>query len=74
VDGKDPKQVVSIQVTLQDVNLFTTGLFGCEASAEESFHTAVVRRQMTVLGKNEFFSVFAPPTTARRPNFKWLEL
>ena len=51
VHGKDPKKVVGLTVTLQEVNLFTTGLFGCEASAEESFHTALVRKQMTVLGK-----------------------
>ena len=48
--GKDPKQVIGLTVTLDEVNLFTTGLFGCEASAEESFHTALVRKQMTVLG------------------------
>ena len=53
--GKDPKKVVGLTVTLQEVNLFTTGLFGCEASAEESFHTALVRKQMTVLGKNHRF-------------------
>ena len=53
--GKDPKKVVGLTVTLQEVNLFTTGLFGCEASAEESFHTALVRKQMTVLGKNYRF-------------------
>ena len=51
VHGKDPKQVIGLTVTLEEVNLFTTGLFGCEASAEESFHTALVRKQMTVLGK-----------------------
>ena len=49
--GKDPKQVIGLTVTLKDVNLFTTGLFGCEASSEESFHTALVRKRMTVLGK-----------------------
>ena len=48
--GKDPKQVIGLTVTLKDVNLFTTGLFGCEASSEESFHTALVRKRMTVLG------------------------
>jgi len=53
VHGKDPKKVVGLTVTLQEVNLFTTGLFGCEASAEESFHTALVRKQMTVLVKPE---------------------
>ena len=52
VSGDDPKKVDGIFVTLKDVNLFTTGLFGCEASAEESFHTALVRKQMTVLGKS----------------------
>ena len=51
VHGDDPKKVIGISVTLRDINLFTTGLFGCEASAEESFHTALVRKQMTVLGK-----------------------
>ena len=51
VHGDDPKKVDGISVTLRDINLFTTGLFGCEASAEESFHTALVRKQMTVLGK-----------------------
>ena len=50
VHGEDPKQVIGLTVTLKDVNLFTTGLFGCEASAEESFHTALIRKQMTVLG------------------------
>lgn len=50
VNGDEPKQVSGISVTLRDINLFTTGLFGCEASAEESFHTALVRKQMTVLG------------------------
>ena len=54
VHGKDPKQVIGLTVTLEEVNLFTTGLFGCEASAEESFHTALVRKQMTVLG-NVYF-------------------
>ena len=60
VHGKDPKKVVGLTVTLQEVNLFTTGLFGCEASAEESFHTALVRKQMTVLGENSknLFSIF----------------
>ena len=43
--------VVGLRVTLFDVNLFTTGLYGCEASADPSFHTALVRRHMTVLGK-----------------------
>ena len=52
--GKDPKQVIGLTVTLEEVNLFTTGLFGCEASAEESFHTALVRKQMTVLGNIYF--------------------
>ena len=60
--GKDPKQVIGLTVTLEEVNLFTTGLFGCEASAEESFHTALVRKQMTVLGNvyfnYEFFNFF----------------
>ena len=58
VHGKDPKKVVGLTVTLQEVNLFTTGLFGCEASAEESFHTALVRKQMTVLGENSFLKSF----------------
>jgi len=53
VHGDDPKKVDGISVTLRDINLFTTGLFGCEASAEESFHTALVRKQMTVLVKPE---------------------
>ena len=43
--------VVGLRVTLFDVNLFTTGLYGCEASADPSFHTELVRRHMTVLGK-----------------------
>ena len=51
VHGDDPKKVDGLTVMLRDINLFTTGLFGCEASAEESFHTALVRKQMTVLGK-----------------------
>ena len=60
VHGKDPKKVVGLTVTLQEVNLFTTGLFGCEASAEESFHTALVRKQMTVLGKK--YLLFSLPS------------
>jgi len=43
--------VVGLRVTLFDVNLFTTGLYGCEASADPSFHTELVRRHMTVLVK-----------------------
>ena len=43
--------VVGLRVTLFDVNLFTTGLYGCEASADPSFHTELVRRHMTILGK-----------------------
>ena len=42
--------VVGLTVTLQDVNLFTTGLYGCEASADPSFHTELVRKHMTILG------------------------
>ena len=32
------------------VTLFTSGLYGCEASANPSFHTQLVRKRMTVLG------------------------
>ena len=42
--------VVGVTVTLSDVNLFTTGLYGCEASADPSFHTELVRKHMTILG------------------------
>ena len=63
VSGDDPKKVDGIFVTLNDVNLFTTGLFGCEASAEESFHTALVRRQMTVLGKDSMSTLLVLRTT-----------
>ncbi len=42
--------VDGLTVTLSDVNLFTTGLYGCEASADPSFHTELVRRHLTILG------------------------
>lgn len=45
------KTVTGLHVTLRDVNLFSTGLYGCEASAEESFHTQIVRKYMTVIGE-----------------------
>ena len=45
------KVVYGISLTLRDVNLFTTGLYGCEASSEGSFHTDLVRKFMTVVGK-----------------------
>ena len=41
---------------LRDVTLFTSGLYGCEASAQPSFHTELVRKRMTVLGK--FLNIF----------------
>ena len=47
--------VVGLTVTLFDVNLFTTGLYGCEASADPSFHTELVRKHMTILGKTLLF-------------------
>jgi len=43
---------VGVSLTLADVNLFTTGLYGCEASADESFHTEIARKQLTVIGKD----------------------
>ena len=45
------KFVTGISVILKDVTLFTSGLYGCEASAHPSFHTELVRKRMTVLGK-----------------------
>ena len=72
VHGKDPKKVVGLTVTLQEVNLFTTGLFGCEASAEESFHTALVRKQMTVLGKTYFFLPCPRFSSYRRVEMKMI--
>ena len=45
------KFVTGISVILRDVTLFTSGLYGCEASANPSFHTELVRKRMTVLGK-----------------------
>ncbi len=41
-----------LHVTLQSVNLFTSGLFGCEASADKSYHTELTRRKMTVVGES----------------------
>ena len=49
--------VVGLTVTLFDVNLFTTGLYGCEASADPSFHTELVRKHMTILGKTQLLSL-----------------
>ena len=51
LDGSG-KVVYGISLILRDVNLFTTGLYGCEASAEASFHTDLVRKFMTVDGKS----------------------
>jgi hypothetical protein len=45
------KVVTGISLILRDVNLFTTGLYGCEGSAEGSFHTDLVRKFMTIVGK-----------------------
>jgi hypothetical protein len=45
------KAVSGLSLIFKDVNLFTTGLYGCEASAEGSFHTDLVRKFMTVVGK-----------------------
>jgi hypothetical protein len=50
IDGAG-KSVSGISLTLKDVNLFTTGLYGCEASSEGSFHTDLVRKFMTVVGE-----------------------
>ena len=47
------KSVTGISLNLREVNLFTTGLYGCEASAEGSFHTDLVRKFMTVVGELE---------------------
>ena len=46
--------VTGLRVTFSEVNLFTTGLYGCEASADPSFHTELVRKYLTVLGKRVF--------------------
>ena len=48
--------VTGLTVTLSEVNLFTTGLYGCEASADPSFHTELVRKYMAVLGKHFFLN------------------
>ncbi|XP_071747493.1 uncharacterized protein [Lepeophtheirus salmonis] len=48
LDGNG-KHIVGVNITLSDVNLFTTGLYGCEASADSSFHTQLVRKYLTVL-------------------------
>ena len=45
------KAASGLSLIFKDVNLFTTGLYGCEASAEGSFHTDLVRKFMTVVGK-----------------------
>lgn len=45
------KLVTGISVILGDVTLFTSGLYSCEASANPSFHTELVRKRMTVLVK-----------------------
>ena len=52
------RDVTGLSLTLTDVNLFTTGLYGCEASADGSFHTELVRKYMTVLGKKWQFLSF----------------
>lgn len=44
-------EVTGVTLTLADVNLHTTGLYGCEASAEPSFHTELVRKHITVIGE-----------------------
>ena len=44
------KTVTGISVIFRGVTLFTSGLYGCEASANPSFHTQLVRKRMTVLG------------------------
>lgn len=43
--------VTGLTVVLGDVDLFTSGIFGCEASADPSFHTDIDRKRMTVLGE-----------------------
>ena len=43
--------VSGLGLTLAAADLFTTGLYGCEASADGSYHTAIVRRHMTVIGE-----------------------
>ena len=55
IDGAG-KSVSGISLILKDVNLFTTGLYGCEASAEGSFHTDLVRKFMTVVGELPFLN------------------
>ena len=40
-----------LHVIFRDVTLFTTGLYGCEASADPSFHTQLTRKHLTVLGE-----------------------
>lgn len=49
------KAVTGLSLIFKDVNLFTTGLYGCEASSEGSFHTDLVRKFMTVIGKEVLF-------------------
>ena len=51
--GSGP-EVTGVTLTLANINLHTTGLYGCEASAEPSFHTELVRKHLTVMG--EFIS------------------
>lgn len=60
------KTVTGLHVTLRDVNLFSTGLYGCEASAEESFHTQIVRKYMTVIVKPDA----RPSLSGLRPHYR----
>jgi len=46
-------EAFGVSLTLSEVNLFTTGLYGCEASAEKSFHTEIARKQLTVIGRKK---------------------
>ena len=45
------KTATGLHVIFKDVTLFTTGLYGCEASADPSFHTQLTRKHLTVLGE-----------------------
>lgn len=66
VHGEEPKQTRGLTVMLDDVNLFTTGKYGCEASAEESFHTDLVWKKMTVLVK----PVERPTVVGFKPRYR----
>ena len=43
---------MSISLVLEEANLYTTGLYGCEVSAEQpSYDTKIDRKKIQVLGK-----------------------